>query len=409
MKASINHRMSSNGAALNTSQPMAIKPRASLPALRCLETMVFRILILALTLAKAAIAEGPADSCVSYTNEVIPSVPWSIHVVKIDRASQNVRFCTTVGGGKTLGMGIVSDQVKTLPDGVGSPLAAINGDFYEKAKAYPGRPRDLQIRNGEVLTQPTGHACFWIDRDGHPQMTNIVSRFRVIWPNGKTTPFSMNVERTNGTAVLYTAILGTSTLTDGGIEYILEQAPGNDWLPLHAGRIYTARVRKINHAGNTPLNPQTAVLSISPDLLARVPSINKGDNLQLATESIPNLPGVEVAIGGGPTLVRDSQVMTWNGWVHMPHPRTALGWNKHYIFLVEVDGRQLDLSLGMTFPQLANYMLGLGCEQAMNLDGGGSATLWAFGEVKNSPSEGQERSAPNALVVVKPNPATPPK
>ena len=103
-------------------------------------------------------------------------------------------------------------------------------------------------------------------------------------------------------------------------------------------------------------------------------------------------------------LIRDSQEMPWNGWIHMPQPRTALGWNKHYLYLVEVDGRQLDLSLGMTFPQLAKYMLGLGCEQAMNLDGGGSATLWAFGAVKNSPSEGQERPAPNALVVVNPNP-----
>jgi exopolysaccharide biosynthesis protein len=94
--------------------------------------------------------------------------------------------------------------------------------------------------------------------------------------------------------------------------------------------------------------------------------------------------------------------------VHLPQPRTALGWNKKYFFLVEVDGRQLDVSLGMTFTQLAKYMLDLGCEQAMNLDGGGSATLWAFGAVKNSPSEGQERPAPNALVVVKPNanPAT---
>ena len=69
-------------------------------------------------------------------------------------------------------------------------------------------------------------------------------------------------------------------------------------------------------------------------------------------------------------------------------------------------GRQLDLSLGMTFTQLAEYMLDLGCDQAMNLDGGGSATLWAFGSVKNSPSEGQERAAPNALVVVRPNPTT---
>ena len=385
---------------------MAIKMRLSRLAAHLPRALFLQVLILALVWSTDTFRVGAADSFVSYTNDVVPRVPWSIHIVKIDRASQNFRFCTTLGGGKVLGMGIVSDQVKTVPPGVGVPLAAINGDFYEKAKEYPGRPRDVQIRNGEVLTHPTGHTSFWIDPDGNPQMTNILSRFRVIWPDGKATPFGMNVERTNGIAVLYTAILGTSTLTEGGIEYVLEQSPGNDWLPLHAGRIYTARVRRVNHVGNSTLDPQTAVLSISPDLLVRVPSLKPGDTLRLATESIPNLSGVDVAIGGGPSLVRDSQVMTWKGWVHMPQPRTALGWNKHYFFLVEVDGRQLDLSLGMTFSQLAKYMLDLGCEQAMNLDGGGSATLWAFGTVKNSPSEGQERPAPNALVVVSSNPAT---
>jgi hypothetical protein len=385
---------------------MAIKNQTPRLSIRFPETIIFQVLIFALALAHVAFAAGEADSCISYTNDVVPSVPWSIHVVKIDRACKNVRFCTTLGGGNVLGMGIVSDQVKGLSAGQGTPLAAINGDFYEKANEYPGRPRDLQIRNGEVLTQPTGHTCFWIDRHGNPQMTNIMSRFRVMWPNGKATPFEMNTERTNGMAVLYTAILGDSTLTEGGIEYILEQSPGHEWLPLHAGRIYTARVRRVNSAGNSPLDPQTAVLSISPDLLDRVPPLKPGDTLRLATESVPNLSGVDVAIGGGPALVQDSQVMTWNGWIHMPHPRTALGWNKHFIYLVEVDGRQLDLSLGMTLPQLAKYMLDLGCEQAMNLDGGGSATLWAYGTVKNSPSEGQERPAPNALVVVNPNSTT---
>jgi len=37
----------------------------------------------------------------------------------------------------------------------------------------------------------------------------------------------------------------------------------------------------------------------------------------------------------------------------------------------------------------------------MNLDGGGSATLWALGAVRNSPSEGDERPSANALVLVK--------
>jgi exopolysaccharide biosynthesis protein len=42
----------------------------------------------------------------------------------------------------------------------------------------------------------------------------------------------------------------------------------------------------------------------------------------------------------------------------------------------------------------------LGCEEAMNFDGGGSATFWVLGNVMNSPSEGQERPSANALVLV---------
>ena len=99
-------------------------------------------------------------------------------------------------------------------------------------------------------------------------------------------------------------------------------------------------------------------------------------------------------------MVRDGKAMTWSG-LRMRHPRTAVGWDKHHLYLVEVDGRQSDLSVGMTFPELAAYMAKLGCEQAMNLDGGGSATLWVFGQVMNSPSEGRERPGANALVVLR--------
>jgi hypothetical protein len=73
------------------------------------------------------------------------------------------------------------------------------------------------------------------------------------------------------------------------------------------------------------------------------------------------------------------------------HPRSAIGWNGQYYFLVEVDGRKPDLSVGMTLAELAAYLAKLGCEEAMNLDGGGSATLWFAGAVRNRPCDGYER------------------
>jgi exopolysaccharide biosynthesis protein len=63
----------------------------------------------------------------------------------------------------------------------------------------------------------------------------------------------------------------------------------------------------------------------------------------------------------------------------------------------------------MTFPELAEYLVKLGCDEAMNLDGGGSSTIWAFGQVMNSPCYGHERDTANALVVIRKPPSQTPK
>jgi hypothetical protein len=326
-------------------------------------------------------------------------VPWSIHIFRIGRSHRELEFCTTLGEGITLGMNTVSEQVKRLPPELGQPLAAVNGDFYNKHEGYPGDPRDLQIHQGEVVSGPTGHTCFWVDGAGNPQMTNVVSRFRVIWADDTTTPFGLNEDRPGDGAVLYTSALGKSTRTSGGLELTLERTTNSSWLPLRLGQVYRGRVREIRTSGDSPLSADSLVLSLGPKLAAHLPKLEQGAMLQLATETIPNLTGVKAAIGGGPTLVCNGKAMEWPGF-QVRHPRTALGWNKDFIFMVEVDGRQGNLSVGMTFPELAAYMIKLGCQQALNLDGGGSATLWVCGNVINSPSEGQERPGANALVLV---------
>ena len=304
------------------------------------------------------------------------------------------------------GMGTVSEQLLALPRQLGRLMAAINGDFYDKSEKYQGRPRDLQIHQGEVVSNPAGHTCFWVAHDGTPQMTNVYSRFRVIFPDGKTLPVALNQAREDDAAVLYTSTIGDSTRTTGGTELILQNTNNSSCHPLRIGQVFGARIKAVRTSGDTRLDPETIVLSLGPALLSRVPAIEPGATLTLALETVPDLRGVNMAIGGGPALVRDGKPLHWSGFIRMRHPRTAIGWNKDYIFLVEVDGRQSNISLGMTFPELADYLIKLGCTEAMNLDGGGSATLWALGSVRNSPSEGEERPSANALVVIR-KPANP--
>jgi hypothetical protein len=119
---------------------------------------------------------------------------------------------------------------------------------------------------------------------------------------------------------------------------------------------------------------------------------------------------VSDAIGGGPTLISQGQIRnTYEEEVFfgsgfssdLPYPRAAVGYtrNNHLILFV-VDGKQPLHSVGMTLPQVAEELRKLGCVEAMNLDGGGSATLVVNGLVINTPSDvfAVPVTAPDAVV-----------
>ncbi|MFO1457792.1 MAG: phosphodiester glycosidase family protein [Verrucomicrobiota bacterium] len=347
-----------------------------------------------------------ADRGYAYIHDTVSSIPWSVHIFKVSRQRQDLAFTTNLGNSNRLGMATLSEQMKGFPGSLGTPLAAINGDFYINEPEPLGDPRDLQILNGELISAPAGHACFWINAAGQPQSTNVASHLRVVWPDGTSAPIGLNELREPTAVVLYSAAAGRQTWTRDGIELVLERDGDQPWVPLRAGTTLHARVRSVREAGSTPLDPETLVLSVGPKAGSAVRSATNGSRLQLVLETFPDLSGVQTAIGGGPTLVRNGRPMAWSGFL-LRHPRTAIGWNDEHLFLVEVDGRQPDLSVGMTFPELAEYLVKLGCREAVNFDGGGSATMWAMGHVVNSPSEGQERAGANSLVVYLRRPAAP--
>lgn len=348
---------------------------------------------------KRAESSGPG---ITYMHDEIADVPWSIHVVKVSRLRNDFCLQTTMGQSNRLGMALVSDQVKSVPAELGRPLAAVNGDFYKTHSKYPGDPEGLQIVRGELVSGPSStRSCFWIDEKGNPHHTNLVSRFLARLPDGSFLPFGLNEERKKDEAVLYTSANGSSTRTSGGVELVLVRGVSTNWLPLRAGETYAATVKEVRAAGDTAIAADTLVLSVGPQVSAQVANLKAGDFIMLSTATTPEVKGATMAIGGGPTLVREGKAMSFGG-LQPRHPRVALGWNKTHYYIVEVDGRQR-VSAGMTFPELANYMVKIGCEEAINLDGGGSATMWVYGNVMNSPSEGRPRPAANALVVVRKN------
>jgi hypothetical protein len=66
------------------------------------------------------------------------------------------------------------------------------------------------------------------------------------------------------------------------------------------------------------------------------------------------------------------------------HPRAALGLAAGRILAVACDGRSRR-DAGLTLLELARLMVGLGCDHALNLDGGGSTALISGGRLQNLP------------------------
>ncbi len=113
------------------------------------------------------------------------------------------------------------------------------------------------------------------------------------------------------------------------------------------------------------------------------------------------------AISGDPMLVAGGAIIPAVDDREL-HPRSAVGYSRNgrYLYLVVVDGRQPFYSEGMTLQELAQLMMTLGSQYAMNLDGGGSSTLVVLGadgkpRVLNSPIDnyvpGRERPVANQL------------
>ena len=118
--------------------------------------------------------------------------------------------------------------------------------------------------------------------------------------------------------------------------------------------------------------------------------------------------GKNDVLASGPMLLQRGNISSWetcdSSFVHTKHPRSAVVVEKDgTTWFVTVDGRAPGHANGMSIPELAHLIRILGGYDALNLDGGGSTTLWLEGNVVNHPSDNRqfdhagERAVPNIL------------
>jgi hypothetical protein len=181
---------------------------------------------------------------------------------------------------------------------------------------------------------------------------------------------------------------------------LLEHAGSGPWLPLRIGHTYKARtVASFDGFTNVPENK--IVMSIGSNLLANLTEIANSTEVTISVATEPDLSGVQTALGTGPMLVREGKPYEVTARMsEQPHPRAAVGWNDRYLYFAVVDGRQKEISIGLRLSEMADFMIDLGCDESIDMDGGQSTTLMLNGTVINQQSNGRHEIA-NGIAVLR--------
>jgi Phosphodiester glycosidase len=355
--------------------------------------------------AQSALA-FPVASGIEYHRLILDTTsgPLDIHQLNIDLGNPTVR----------LGVGLARDRLMSDDEPVSSmvlrsgAVAGVNGDYFDIRQS--GIPLNIVVRDGVLIRSPWRWVAFAVGKDGAPRIV----RYR--WTGTIALPETKETRPLDGyNSGLYTnGVIAISDVRGFGAsdpgpmhQTIVELTPATD-----PGRYYVKQVWT-QQAFYPPIPPHELFLvglgSGSDWLSGRMQA---GIPVQVNVTTDPDWHDLTMAIGGGPLLVQNGQIVedpdppAPRERDH-PNPVVALGIARdgRTITLVEADGRQPDLSIGLTRPQLAAYMLRLGVAQAMAFDSGGSATMVArlpgqtLPAVVNTPSDGRERPVANALLV----------
>lgn len=341
--------------------------------------------------------------------------PWAIHVVEIDlleARKAGIRLRTARPPAEGLGLVRTSDLAADA-------LAAINGDFFQAGT--PGRPLGVQISEGELIGEPRSRSAFALAADGRPQTAVFELDAGLITRSGQVLPLSRlnRAPRSDGELTLYNRHAGSrEDSVRAPVGFFLQSLDGTTSLVNDTAAVRVVQMRR--QAWPLLLQRGQWLVAGGADF-AREAAISPGDTVHLYCALPPSKGSLDVAIGGGPRIIRDGRVSIEHEREHLGesfandrHPRSAIGLSRggRHVFLVTVDGRQPGHSVGMTLPELAELLSAdlagftksrHNAWQAINLDGGGSTTMVVREQVVNRPSDQTgERPVANALVVMPP-------
>jgi len=270
-------------------------------------------------------------------------------------------------------------------------VGSVNSDFYGTG----GVPVGSQVINGAVLKTSVDWSSIGFDENNQPTIGTIAFSGWAAGASGSFDVANVNATRNTDQLIIYNSYFGYNSGTNEyGTEISL--TPINNWIVNDTVHLIVGAIE--TGVGSMSISAGDAILSGHGSAAAFLNNWQTGDTVQLYLGLNPTLPRLTQLVGGNYKFLENG-IYTGSTNTDL-HPRTFAGINvdSTKLFLAVVDGRQPG-SIGMSYRQLADYMISLGAVHAINLDGGGSSTLVVHNVVENSLYTA-ERAVANALMVV---------
>ena len=356
------------------------------------------------TLFHANIGPGTSQTSLYFTNG---NTEMRVFYTTIDMTNPYLTLRTVSGNDMTAGGEVVSSMAQRN-DGPGHRFfAGINGDFFYTSGttahgvSMVGTPIGSCIGDGVIYRLNNDEYKYVFDENRNSYI-NAVSFSGSVIHNGTTvTAGGVNTDASNNVITFYNdRYYGYTNQTSACCEVQAMLVEGNTFNFLEpfkmvvTGTPSTAGDMKVPNGGYV-LHGQGSTASF-------IAGLQEGDEVTVTMDAVAGDTKIDPreVVSGQPWMLRDG--VTINDGNPDMHPRTCIGFangGQTVIFLV-VDGRSL-ISDGCRTSHLGDLLRYAGATEGMNLDGGGSTTLYtsALG-VRNVPSDGNERADCNGLFLV---------
>lgn len=352
------------------------------------------------------LAAGVALYHVTTPSLVDPPEPLSVWLLRLDPARVDLR--AVLANDEVMGTEVVS----TIAERHGA-IAAINAGFF-LPNGDPAGVFTIDRRLISDTRRPRGAVGISRDANGVKLIYARLKATATLRIGFGSKPTRVPIDGIDTTRIREKLMLFTPSYhedTDtavGGLEWVIDRTNGRAKFPFQI-------VSGPHTAGRTKIPPQGFVLSFGgtkrPPALAQLKR-GVAASIEVTYEPLEGEPepwaSAQDIVGGAGLLIRDGRDITdWSvetfnkGFAEGRHPRTMIGNAADgTIWLITVDGRQPSLSVGMTLEELRALAHRLSLVNALNLDGGGSTTMWVKGGVVNNPSDAAgPRKVSDALLV----------